>query len=76
MINIFQLSGALGLVCITIGVLLKKRVREDIFYVIGGLLLEVYSVYIRDPVFITLQIIFIGAAVYDFIKIQFLGKKK
>lgn len=74
MLNIFQVVGAAGLVCITAGVLLKKRVREDIFYIIGGLMLEAYSIYIKDPVFIILQIVFIIAAVYDFIKIQFLTK--
>ena len=65
---IYKIIGALGLALITTGVLLKKRKQEDVFYIFGGLLLEVYSVSIKDPVFIILQIVFIIAAVYDFLK--------
>ena len=57
--------GALGLILITIGVLIKDRKKEDILYIIGGIFLESYSLFIGDPIFITLQIIFILAAGYD-----------
>ena len=63
--QIFQLFGALGLILITIGVLIKDRKKEDILYIIGGIFLESYSLSIKDPIFITLQIIFILAAGYD-----------
>ena len=63
--EIFQIMGALGLLMITIGVLIKDRKKEDILYIFGGIFLESYSLSIKDPIFITLQIIFILAAGYD-----------
>ena len=63
--EIFQIMGALGLIMITIGVLIKDREKEDILYIFGGIFLEAYSLSIGDPIFITLQIIFILAAGYD-----------
>ncbi|MDD9953189.1 MAG: hypothetical protein OXR66_02545 [Candidatus Woesearchaeota archaeon] len=65
-----QASGILGLLLITVGVLLKKRAREDIFYILGGIFLLLYSISIGDMIFIVLQIIFIVAALFDFIRIQ------
>ena len=68
--QIFQLFGALGLILIIIGVLIKDRKKEDILYIFGGIFLESYSLSIRDPIFITLQIIFILAAGYDLYKLK------
>ncbi|MBI5421728.1 hypothetical protein HZA44_01170 [Candidatus Peregrinibacteria bacterium] len=59
-----KIIGALGLVFITIGVLTKDRVRENIYFIIGGCLLEVYSVYLRDMIFIPLQVIFVLASMF------------
>lgn len=60
--------GALGIILISFGILIKNRERQDIFYILGGGCLEAYSLYIRDPIFIILQIIFTLSAIYDFIK--------
>jgi|TARA_Y100000310_G_scaffold345858_1_gene471600 lipid-A-disaccharide synthase-like uncharacterized protein len=68
MADIFKLVGALGLIFISLGVLTKKRKLQDVFYILGGICLEVYSLYIGDLVFIILQVIFILAAVYDLVK--------
>ena len=68
MISVFKLFVILGLILITIGVLLKKRKQEDIFYIVGGLSLEVYSISIKDPIFIVLQAVFILAAFYDLVR--------
>ena len=65
---IFKSFGIIGLILITIGVLLKKRKTEDKFYIMGGICLVVYSTYIKDMIFITLQIIFILVAIYDYRK--------
>jgi len=70
MISIFKLIGALGLIFISIGILTKKRKTQNIYYITGGLCLEAYSIYIGDLVFIVLQIIFIVAAGYDFLKLK------
>ena len=72
--EVFRLIGALGIILIAIGIIVKKRKIEDLFYIAGGLCLETYSIYIGDMIFIVLQIIFTIAAVYDFVKIQFLKK--
>lgn len=61
---IFKLLGAAGLVLITFGVITKNRIHQDIFFITGGLLLEAYSIYLKDVIFIPLQIIFVIAAVY------------
>jgi lipid-A-disaccharide synthase-like uncharacterized protein len=74
MIDIFKIIGALGIILISIGIITKKRKTQDIFYILGGICLEIYSIYIGDLIFIILQIIFTLAAIYDFAKIQFFKK--
>jgi len=74
MIDIFKLIGAMGIILIAFGILMKKRKRQDIMYMSGGICLEIYSIYINDMIFIILQIMFTLAAAYDFVKIQFLKK--
>lgn len=71
--NIFKLIGAFGLLLISIGIITKERKRQDILYIIGGVCLEIYSIYLGDIIFIILQIIFTLAAIYDLALIQ---KKK
>jgi len=68
---IFKIFGAIGLILIAIGVIIKNEKIQDIYFIIGGLFLEVYSIYLKDPIFITLQIIFILTAGYELIKLQF-----
>lgn len=71
--TIFKIIGAVGLLLISAGIIIKKRKTQDLFYVMGGLCLEVYSLYLGDVIFIILQIIFTLAAIYDFIQVH--GKK-
>ncbi len=66
--NFYKLVGALGLTLIIIGAIMHKRRNRDIFYFVGGILLEVYSIYIKDIIFIVLQLVFILVIVYDFLK--------
>ncbi len=74
MIEILKIIGVLGLILIIIGIVTKKRKNQDIFYILGGTCLTIYSIYIRDLIFIILQIVFTLAAIYDFVKIQFFKK--
>lgn len=74
MLDIFKIVGSLGIILISIGIITKKRKIQDIYFILGGICLEIYSIHIKDFVFIILQIIFTLAAIYDFIKIQFLKK--
>ena len=66
---LLKIIGALGLGCITMGILVKERKRQDWLYILGGVLLEIYSIIIGDLIFIVLQIIFTIAAIYDLIRI-------
>jgi len=66
--DIFKLIGALGIILISIGIVTKQRKNQDIFYILGGICLETYSIYINDLIFIILEFIFIIAAVYDYIR--------
>ncbi len=68
MIEIMKIVGAVGLVLICIGIIQKQRKRGDILYIVGGICLELYSISIRDLIFIILQLVFIASAVYDYLK--------
>ncbi len=68
MMDLFKLIGAAGLVLISIGLLLKNRKAQDILYISGGIFLELYSLYLGDPIFIVLEIVFIASAAYDLVK--------
>ena len=82
MINLFKLCAVLGLIAIIAGISLtkiKERKRQYALMIIGGILLEIYSIYIKDTIFIILQAVFVIFAVYDLIKLikkQRLNKKK
>jgi hypothetical protein len=67
---IFKIIGAAGLLLISVGIITKKRKVEDVLYIIGGLCLEAYSIYLGEIIFIILQIIFTLAAIYDLVKVQ------
>lgn len=60
--------GALGLLLIIAGILVKKRSTRNSIYVVGGILLEIYSIYIGDLIFTVLQAVFTIVAVYDLIR--------
>lgn len=65
-----KILGAFGLICITWGIFLKNEIKQDWIFALGGLLLLVYSVYLKDPIFIPLQTIFTGASLYEIYKIK------
>ena len=73
-IGIFHLLAILGLLILTFGVLTKKEKQRNILFFIGGILLTTYSIYIKDIIIISLQIIFTLAAGYKLIKIRKKGK--
>jgi len=70
MIYIFKIIGALGIILISVGIISKERKKQDVYYIFGGVCLEIYSLYLGDLIFIILQIIFILSAVYDFNKLR------
>lgn len=62
---VFKLVGALGLLLITGGVLTTQPGRRNILFTVGGIGLLVYSIYLKDPVFIPLQLVFILASLHE-----------
>ena len=58
------------MVLISAGIVQKNNLRRNYLFVFGGLLLFAYSLYLRDPIFAPLQIIFMGASVYEIYRIQ------
>ncbi len=76
-LNFFYALGIIGLLLITSGVLIKNKDRKkrDILYMLGGLSLLSYSLYINDTVFIILQVVYTLSVAYDFFS-QFKGKKE
>ena len=74
---IFDIIGALGILFIIIGMVLKSKKRElrDYFYILGGISLLTYSIYLKDLIFIILQAVFIIVAVYDLSKLKLKSKK-
>ena len=72
----FKFIGAAGLLVISFGIINKKRRTQDILYIVGGICLEIYSLYLGDIIFIILQIIFTISAIYDLIKLGRLKEVK
>jgi len=70
---IVKIFGALGLILITWGIFEKNIRHRDRIYAIGGSGLLIYSLYLKDPIFIPLQIIFILSSLYH---IHTLKKKR
>lgn len=73
---IFKIIGAAGLISIILGTFLiskgKNVKRKNIYplLLLGGILLMSYSIYIKDAIFITLQLFYILVVIYDIIKLK------
>jgi len=69
----------LSIILGTILISSKKNIRRRYTYpllILGGILLEIYSIYIQDLIFIILQAVFIISAIYGLIKINEKHRKK
>ena len=71
---IVKAHGATGLLLITWGIFVKKETKQDWMFSLGGLFLLAYSIYLKDPIFITLQIVFTLASLYEIYKITYAKK--
>ena len=66
---LFKIIGVAGLVLISIGMMLKKRTKRDIFSILGGgICLLVYSIYLKDVIFVILQSVYTTIVVFDYYK--------
>lgn len=72
---LIKILGAIGLVLITIGIFAKKEINQDWIFVAGGICLLGYSIYLQDPIFIPLQIIFTLASLYEIYTLKFKKNK-
>ena len=76
MINIFYIIAIIGLLSIISGTLMismKRKIRRRFIYpllILGGICLEIYSIYVNDLIFIILQGVFIITAIYGLIKLH------
>jgi len=70
--NIFYIIAIIGLLSIILGTVMIRKKRKYTYYlfILGGICLEIYSIYINDLIFIILQGIFIISSIYGLIKIN------
>jgi len=73
--NIFYAIAIIGLLSIISGILMIsiKKVWKRYTYpflILGGICLEIYSIYINDLIFIILQGVFIISSIYGLVKIN------
>lgn len=61
--------GIIGLISISIAVWIKIEKWQNILFIVGGIFLLLYSIYIQNIIFIILQIIFIISTLVELIKL-------
>lgn len=66
--NLVKIIGALGIILISVGIIKRKRKTQVLYFIAGGICLEVYSIFIGDIIFIILQLVFIASALYDYFR--------
>jgi hypothetical protein len=68
---ICRACGIIGLFFMCGGVLKKL----NILFLISGVLLTIYSIYLGDVIFIILECVFVFITIFDMVKIRFKTKK-
>jgi lipid-A-disaccharide synthase-like uncharacterized protein len=66
--NEFKIIGIAGLILISLGMIVSKRTLRDLLSFFGGVGLLIYSIYLKDFIFIVLQSVYILVVTFDFIK--------
>lgn len=64
----FKLAGAAGLLLISYGVLVKSERRQDEIFILGSAGLLAYSLFLRDPIFVPLQVVFMLVSAMELVK--------
>jgi len=70
----FIIFGIIGLLIISFAIWFRNERKQDILFVIGGISLLIYSISIRDLIFIILQVVFIISALIELLPLR--GKDK
>ncbi len=65
-----KIFGIIGLIIIAAAIWLKNEKAQDVLFIIGGLSLLVYSIYIEDAIFIVLQALFILSSLAELLKLK------
>jgi Ca2+/Na+ antiporter len=67
-IIIYKTLGTIGLIFIIAGMMVRSRTRRDALCAVGGICLFVYSIYLNDFIFTTLQACYVFVTLFDFAK--------
>ena len=62
--------GIIGLILISYAIWIKKEIKQDLFFLFGGISLLIYSIYIDDIIFIVLQIVYILSVLFELRKLK------
>jgi len=65
-----QVLGIIGLLIVSVSIWDKKEARQDVLFVVGGMLLLIYSVSIGNAIFSILQVVFMLSALVELLKIK------
>lgn len=66
----FTLIGIIGLLIISFAVWMKNERRQDILFIIGGVLMFAYSISIDSAIFAVLQAVFVLSALFELVKLS------
>ena len=66
--NTFKLIGIVGLILICLGMIVKNRKNRDALSFFGGVGLLIYSIYLKDIIFIILQTVYTIVVIIDYFK--------
>ncbi len=70
---IARIFGIIGLITIIVAILIRSKERKlrDILYLVAGVSLLVYSIALRDLIFIILQSVFTLVAIFDLARLTY-----
>jgi Ca2+/Na+ antiporter len=66
---IINVVGMLGALLIAYGIFLEAEKRQDAVFIIAGMCLLVYALWLGSPIFTIAMILFVLASAYEFIQI-------
>jgi len=61
----FKIFGIIGLIIISYAIWFKNEKKQNLLFMLGGVFLLIYSIYIQDIIFIILQGIFVVSALLE-----------
>lgn len=64
----FLFIGITGLILVSVGLLVKSRKLRDILSFIGGICLLIYSINLKNTIFIILQAFYVFITIFDYFK--------